>query len=61
MRDHLSSVWNKLDLLIYTLAITGFILKCFAATFQPARILFAVNAALLYCRLFRVYHARYAS
>ena len=59
-RDHLSSVWNKLDFIIYIFAIVGFILKNSQATFQVARIFFAVNAALLYCRLFRVYHASWS-
>ena len=50
-------VWNKLDFLIYLIALVGFILKNISSTFQVARTLFAINAALLYIRLFRVYHA----
>ena len=57
IRDHLSSVWNKLDFLIYLIAIVGFILKHMPGTFQVSRAMFAINAALLYSRLFRVYHA----
>ena len=57
LRDHLSSVWNKLDFLIYLIAIVGFIFKNIPGTFQVSRSLFAVNAALLYSRIFRVYHA----
>ena len=57
LRDHLSGYWNKLDFVIYLLAIVGFILKNIRGTFQVSRTLFAINAALLYLRLLRVYHA----
>ena len=57
VKDHLSSVWNKLDFIIYLIAIVGFIFKNIPGTFQVSRTFFAVNAALLYSRLFRVYHA----
>lgn len=60
IRDHLASVWNKVDCIIYVLAIVGFILKNFESTFQISRALFAINAALLYIRLFRVYHVNWA-
>ena len=54
---HLSCPWNKFDLAICSIAILGFVLKQYQSTFPASRVLFAVNAALLYCRLFRVYHA----
>ena len=57
LRDHLSSYWNKLDFVIYLLAIVGFVLKNIRGTFQISRTMFAINAALLYLRLLRVYHA----
>ena len=57
VKDHLSSVWNKLDFIIYLIAIVGFIFKNIPGTFQVSRTLFAINATLLYSRLFRVYHA----
>ena len=34
MRDHLSSVWNKFDMLLYSLAIASFVLRQFTQTFQ---------------------------
>ena len=57
LRDHLSSYWSKLDFIIYTLAIVGFILKNIPETFQVSRTMFALNCALLYLRFLRVYHA----
>ena len=61
VRDHLSSVWNKFDFLIYIIAIVGFICKCVysSVTFQISRVLFAINAAMLYIRLFRIYHVNW--
>ena len=57
LRGHLSNVWNKFDFIISFIGIVGFILKNFKQTFQVSRIFFAINCSLLYCRLFRVYHA----
>merc|ERR1712168_1096509 len=57
IKGHLSNVWNKIDFIISFVAILGFALKNFQETFQISRILFAINCALLYCRLLRVYHA----
>ena len=59
VRDHISSVWNKLDFIIHILAVIGFILKNFASTFQVSRVMFAINSALLYIRLLRVYHVNW--
>ena len=61
VRDHLSSVWNKFDFIIYITAILGFILKCVHSqvTFQVSRVLFAINAAMMYIRLFRIYHVNW--
>ena len=61
VRDHLSSVWNKFDFIIYLTAILGFILKCAHSqvSFQVSRVLFAINAAMMYIRLFRIYHVNW--
>lgn len=59
-RDYISSGWNKFDNIIYLTALTCCLLKMFPATFQISRILFAINSALLYVRLFRVYHANWS-
>ena len=58
--DYIDSVWNKFDLFIFLFAILSMTLKQFAVTFQAARVLFACNSALLYIRLFRVYHANWS-
>ena len=56
-KGHMSNVWNRFDLLICFVATLGFVLKNFQTTFPVSRVLFALNCSLLYCRLFRVYHA----
>ena len=60
MKDHVTSVWNKFDILLYSLAAVSFFMKNFAATFALSRVIFAFNAAVLYLRLFRVYHASWS-
>ena len=55
--EHLEGFWNKLDLIIYALAVAGFVLKNWSETFGVSRVLFASNAFLLYARFFRFYHS----
>ena len=57
LSDYWSSVWNRLDNIMYFLTILTVVMKNFQQTFSAARILFALNAAFFYVRLFRMYHA----
>ena len=56
-KEHLEGFWNRLDLFIYVIAVTGFVLKNWEETFPIARVMFACNSFLLYMRFFRIYHA----
>lgn len=55
--DYVSSVWNRYDIMIYSLFIASFVMKNFAYTFEYSRIVFAINCGLFYGRIFRFYHA----
>ena len=57
IRDHIESSWNRLDLLIYAIAVIGFVLKNWKETFSISRVMFAGNVFLLYIRFFRFYHS----
>ena len=55
--DYVDSVWNKFDMGLILMAAIGFILRNFKETFWYARVTFAMNCALWYLRVFRIYHA----
>ena len=55
--DYVDSVWNKFDMGLILMAVIGFILRNFKETFWYARVTFAMNSALWYLRVFRIYHA----
>ena len=57
LSDYWNSVWNRFDNIMFLMTILVVVLRNFRATFAAARILFALNAAFFYTRLFRIYHA----
>ena len=57
IRDYFSSIYNKLDVVIYSLLGASVVMKNFYYTFEYSRILFCVNGFLLYLRSFRLFHA----
>ncbi len=57
LKDYFSSQWNKLDTVFSILALFVFVLRQFPQTFWYARIILAVNCAIYYVRVFRIYHA----
>ncbi|CAG0904044.1 unnamed protein product, partial [Darwinula stevensoni] len=59
LRDWYDSAWNRFDFLAYLLAGTAFGLRKFRVTFEYGRICYALNTAVFYLRLLRVYHAHY--
>jgi len=51
------SVFNRIDLIIFGFAITGFILRWFPSHFVPAKTIYCVNCVCLYVRFLRDYSA----
>ena len=56
-KDYIRSIWNRWDCLCLTLSLIAFILRNFEVTFWISRALMALNCALYYVRVFRIYHA----
>ena len=59
MSDHMSNIWNRIDFVLFFLAILGLVLKLFPQTFGASRVVFATNATVLYTRLLRIYHIKW--
>ena len=57
IRDYFHSFWNKIDFIIYFLLGTSVLMKNFYYTFEYSRILFCVNAFMLFIRSMRLFHA----
>jgi len=51
------SIFNRIDLLIFILALIGFILRWFPAQFQSSKTIYVINCALLFVRILRFYSA----
>ena len=51
MSDHMSNIWNRIDFVLFFLAILGLVLKLFPQTFGASRVVFATNATVLYTRM----------
>ena len=57
IRDYFSSIYNKADVVIYSLLAASVVMKNFYYTFEYSRILFCVNGFFLYLRSLRLFHA----
>ena len=55
----MNNVWNRIDFVLFFLAVLGLVLKMFPQTFGASRIVFATNATVLYIRLLRIYHIKW--
>jgi len=51
------SVFNRIDLIIFGFAITGFVLRLFPSYFVEAKTIYCVNCVCLYIRFLRDYSA----
>ena len=57
IRDYLTNIYNRVDVVIYSLLGASILMKNFYYTFEYSRILFCVNGFMLYIRSMRLFHA----